>query len=60
MGKLHRARSQGSLLAIVKKANFDPKNNKRPGVDLYNGRVEVDKHRVVFCLLQGAEWIGKE
>lgn len=27
---------------------------------LRNGRVEVDKHRVVFRLLQGAEWIGEE
>lgn len=41
------------------KANFDPKSSNS-GVDLYDERVEVDKHRVVFPLLQGAEWIGEE
>lgn len=29
-------------------------------MDLCNGRVEVDKHRVVFRLPQGADCIGEE
>lgn len=63
MGKLHRARSQGSLLAIVKKANFDPKNNKRPGVDLYNpweGRGRQAQSCVLPAAGCGMDWRGVE